>query len=454
LPGDVIYVKENKVSKKNHLRTQYCFNRKPFKNLEKHLDKYESLFRKSIKNYVDTVKPENLGIFLSGGHDSSYIFIQSSKVFKKPIHGYTVSFRKFGFDEAPKAEAICKKFGGVHHTIEIGPEHLDMIPRLTSVLEEPLSGHGFAAYVIAEESSGQVDTIFTGDPGDTLWAEYYPVAEWHKYLKYLPYLPRKAIHDISSFLIRITDWERLWELEHTLSLFSRKEMYKDFMQRLCTYRHFNDKNLRRLLAGNTFGKVMKNKCSIDIRFSKNNFSDALIESKMIYGVFVYNILMNQKPVESFGMNFYCPYLDRDIIEFINSLPLNWLNSGSTFEKLINSGTRRRFHKLALLRYLPKRFVYGLQQSFDVPWYLLFHKRQRILENLLKRLKKRGWYNPKYLDKIFREFRTQKIKPHEIIELKHHGYRIYSLLSLEIWCMEFLDSQTTDKNRPLEEYLKL
>jgi asparagine synthase (glutamine-hydrolysing) len=194
---------------------------------------------------------------------------------------------------------------------------------------------------------------------------------------------------------------------------------------------------------------------MNIPFTKDNFHDALVEAKMFYGVYVYNIPMNQKPIESFGLNFYTPYLNKKVIEFINSLPEEWINGGNTFQKLTNYAVRRKFHKMALLRYLPKRYVYGLQQSFDVPWHVLFNKRPGILNKLLVRLKKRGWYNNKELEKLFKEFPRQKAKPHEILELKHHGYRIYSLLVFEVWCMEFLDNiKTKKKNISLEDYLSI
>ena len=158
-----------------------------------------------------------------------------------------------------------------------------------------------------------------------------------------------------------------------------------------------------------------------------------------------------------GVSFYTPYFNHDLINFINSLPEDWLNGGTSLKKLINDAHKRRFHKKALLRYLPERYVYAVQQSLDVPFHSFLPKRPEILRILLQRLQRRGWYNNEVLERLFGEFPKQKVKPHEIHELKHHGYRIFSLLSFEVWCMEFLDQSLQDKKSekhiiPLEEYL--
>ncbi len=454
LPTQVITVKENHFESTDNWKFEFNFNRKPFNNPRKKITEYETLFRNSIKSYIKKYNPKSIGLFLSGGHDTSFVYLETAEIFKKPIHTFTAHFKGFGFDETPKAKYVTELKHGTHHTIEITPEHLDYIPELVWAMEEPIAGASLPAHIMAKEAQKYVDVIFTGDPGDTLWGEYYPVAEWHKYLKYLPYLFRKLLHLMSKTTLKISDWERLWELEHMLWLFSEKDLYKNFMERLCTYRHFRDDYLEKILNKDVFENIEKNSCGINVPFNRKNFDDMLIEAKMLYGVYVYNLPLNQKTVEYHNLNFYAPYLNKRLFDFINSLPHDWLNSGSSFQKLTNQGIKRKFHKMTLMKHLPKRFVFGMQQSFDVPWHTLFNNRPKILKNLLRRLKNRGWYNNKALENLFEEFPNQEVSPHEIIQLQHHGYRIYSLLLLEVWSMLFLDDfkNKKPKKMPLEEFL--
>ena len=440
----------------HHWDEQFRFDRRPFEDLEEHLDRYEELFERSIRNHVEQFSPDELGCMLSGGHDTTYTFINAAKAFGKPVHGFTAAFEGFGFDEVPKARFVADKFNGVCHPVSVGPKDLDLIPAMVRAVEEPVSGGSLPIYACAREAARMgMSSVLGGDAGDTLWGEYYPVAEWHSYIRHLPLFARKLLHRLVSSGSKALDWERLWEAEQVFHLFAQKDMYSDFMERLCTYRHYRREMLRDLLDVSSFPSVDPHECLIDLPFTPDNFSDALIEAKMLCGVYPYMIPPTQKALESFGIHFHTPYFNSNLIDFINSLPAEWLNGGSSLSKLTNDAEKRRFHKQALLRHLPRRFVHSVQQSLDVPFHALLNKRPEILDRLLLRLKRRGWYNADFLDRLFHEFPRQKVKPHEIVELRHHGYRIYSLLTLEVWCMEFLDRSPGDPGDevpPLEEYL--
>jgi len=459
LPTFRITCVSGKILFHNNWKSEFKFQRKPFNNLDKHLDKYEDLFQQSIKSYLDAVKPKQLGCFLSGGHDTSFVFLHASKIFQKPIHSFTAYFEKSGFDECPKAEYITKKFGGKHHRVLVKSQHLDYVPEMVRNIEEPVSGSSLPVYVIAKQASKYVDTALTGDSGDTLWNEYHPLAEWHKYFRHLPFFARKSLHKFSQALLKFNGWERFWEMEHALGLFAKKNFYQDFFANLCTYRQFKQDDISGLLNKKVYESTKMNKCMLDIPFNSRNFQDMLIEAKMFYGVYMYMNLSTQKALESQGVRFVAPYLNHKLIEFITSLPHEWQNHGSSFKLIFNDAIKRRFHKQALLRHLPKKYVYSSQQSLDVPYRLFFNERPDILKNLLFRLKKRGWYNESVLNKLFLEIQKFKAKPHEIFELKDHSYRVYSLLTFEVWCMEFLD-RFNQKNKkkparshtPLEDYL--
>jgi len=459
LPTYRLSVREKEINFAHHWDKEFVFNRKPFIDIEKKLDEYEELFSTSIKNFIDKNNPEELGCFLSGGHDTSFVFIQAAKLFKKPIHTFTASFKNFGFDESPKAKYLTDMFKGIHHKVLVENKHLDLIPKMTRMIEEPVPGGAFPIFVCCLEASKYVDSLLTGDGGDSMWGEYYPVAQWHKYIKHLPFFARNMIHKINKQVLKFNDWERFWESEHVFSLFAKRDMYENFFNRLSSYRHFNDEFLGRILNRKAFSDTGVNRSMHDMKFNKENFFDMLVEAKMFYGVYQYMMPPTQKPLDTLGVNFFTPYLNSKVLNFINCLPENWLNGGNALKKLTNDAHKRKFHKMALLRYLPKRYVYSAQQSLDVPFHSFLNLRHAILDNLLKRLKRRGWFNNNILDDVFNEFLRQKPKPHEIIELKHHGYRIFCLLTLEVWCMEFLDKdlkqqRVVNEDISLEDYLSL
>jgi asparagine synthase (glutamine-hydrolysing) len=439
LPTFWIEVSPSGWALKNRWPHHFSFARQPFRSLEKKVDEYEFLYKKSLNDYLEARKPEELATLLSGGHDTSFAMIQASKVFKKPVHAFTVTFPQWSFSEGQYAKSICEKFGGVFHAFPFQSSHLDLIRDMIEACEEPVLGSTLPLHALAQEVANTTDTLLGGDGGDTLWGEYFPVAEFHRWIRRLPLTVRKGLHFASRWLRDTTDWERFWELEHVAGLFAREDMYSHFMSRLCTYRHFSDDFLRDLLEPE-FLEQAPAPSLLEIPFGARNFSNALIEGKYFNAFLTYQAFQQTRSINSFGIEFYLPTIQKDVVQFINSLPNEWLNGGTPFHRLINSKSiNRRFHKHTLQRHLKREEIYN--RSFDIPWHQLLGDRPDLMTALEESLLKRGWYQRKSLQKLFRDFKNQKHKDYELLELKSHGYRIMALLSLEIWCQKFLDSGT-------------
>lgn len=452
LPSDYFVLNRGQAERKSYWLGEMKFDRRPFENLEQHLDEYERLYRAGLERYLEARRPNEVGTLLSGGHDTSFVVAQSTQVLKSQLHCYTVTFPGWTFDEGKFAENIARKFNTKYHAIPFHEGHVDRIVSLIRANEEPVVGSSLPLHVLSEEASKTVDVMLGGDGGDTLWGEYYPVAEYHRWVHRLPTSIRRVLHKLALQLRDWTDWERFWELEHVAALFTEDNYHDSFMRKLCTYRHFNEAFQRELLTSQIL-KEDYSRSHTEIRFTDENFADALIEGKLFNAFYTYQSFHTTKSVEYFGMDLYLPTIEKDVIDFICSLPMEWVNGGTTFHRLTNNKKiNRRFHKKALSRYLSREEIYN--RSFDIPWYNILRPRRALLEKLHARLKARGWYNEAALSRLFSEFMVQKVKKHELLELKHHGYRIFTLLSLEIWCQEYLDGRFSpeEKNLRLEDYL--
>lgn len=452
LPSQRILVSGEKISLNNSWRDHYIVNRRPFDSIEKKLDEYENIYQSTLKNYLVVRNPNQLGMFLSGGHDTSFLLIQASKVWNQPVHCFTTVFPGWGFSEQSFAESTCNKFGGVFFPQKFGGEDLDLIIDLIHSCEEPVLGSSLPLHALARIASQYTDTMMGGDGGDTLWGEYHPVAEYHRWVHRWPLALRKSVHKIAKTLRDCSDWERFWELEHVAGLFAREDIYENFLGELCTYRHFSPQFINEILVPEISSQLPA-KSTLEISFDRHNFDEALIEGKLLNGFFTYQSFQQTRSMNAFGMEFFLPAVQKDLMNFVNSLPMNWLNGGTTFHRLINSKTvNRKFHKFALARYLKKEEIYN--RSFDIPWHLVWENRQQTLNLASLALKKRGWFQPEAIDKVFGEFRTQKNKDYELLELKSHGYRVMALLSVEIWARIFVDTPASQPGPEvsLDEFL--
>jgi asparagine synthase (glutamine-hydrolysing) len=452
LPADYIVFDGTEAKRRTYWPGEMKFERRPFNDLEAKLDEYEQVYRDGIRRHLEGGQPKGIGALLSGGHDTSFLVAQLSQVIKQPLHTFTVTFPGWKFDEGSYAKNIAEKFGAIHHPVPFGPEHLDRAVGLILSNEEPVVGSSLPLFVLAEAASSSIDMLFGGDGGDTLWGEYYPVGEYHRWTHRLPLSVRRALHRAASRLRSLTDWERFWELEHVAGLFSSPDYHRGFMRKLCTYRHFGDSFQAEILSPEVFAEPYS-ESHLEVEFRDDNFNEALIEGKLYNAFYTYQGHHTTKLAEYNGMQLILPTVEKDVIDFICGLPANWINGGTPIHRLCNNKSiNRRFHKVALSRYLKREEIYN--RSFDIPWYGILRPRKVMLERLLARLLKRGWYSEAALRRLFSEFMTQKVKDHELLELKHHGYRIFTLLSLEIWSIEYLDGRSSPGagEIALEDYL--
>jgi asparagine synthase (glutamine-hydrolysing) len=436
----------------NHWQNEMSFARKNFSSVHEKIKEYKELYQKGLRSFLKVNEHKKIGTLLSGGNDTSWVLANLKEVTDKPIHAYTTTFPGWAWNEESYAKNVSEKFGAKFHPQPFEEDNLDGIIDLIKSTEEPVVGSSLPLHFLAKKASKEVDVMLGGDGGDTLWGEYYPVAEYHRYVKHLPLFMRKLIHKTVKLLVKLTDWERFWELEHVSSLFTKENYYDDFMRTLCTYRHFNNDFQEKLFSEDFAQNSKVPSSALEIRFTKENFREALIEGKLFNAFYTYQSFHTYKSMESSNLPLYFPTIQKDVINFITTLPYKWVNGGTTFHRLTNhKSINRRLHKKALSSYLRQDEIYN--RSFDMPWYKILKPRRKVLELLQARLINRGWFKSDEIISLFSEFQNQKVKDYELLELKHHGYRIFTLLSLEIWCMLFLDQKTIQNQEiKLEEFL--
>ena len=452
LPADYFIFRKDPLTyeRKSYWKKVFRFQRAKEIDVESKLQEYEWAYQKGIEYFLKSKGTPSVGCLLSGGHDTSFLVAQTRQVFSGPIHTFTVEFPGWRFDEGPYARRVAEKFGCIHHPISFQPSHLDSLVPMIQSIEEPVLGSSLSLYCLAKEAKPFVDVLLGGDGGDTVWGEYYPVEEYHRFVKVLPPFARSLAHTGSKILRDIFDWERFWELEHVASLFVENSYHQDFLRKLCTYRHFGDSFQKELLY-KRFLDAPYSKAHNEVVFTDANFGEALIEGKLLNGFYTYQGHHTTKLCESSGIEFYMPTIQPHVLKFIMELPKQWINGGNAFQRLSNSKKINRvFHKKALSKYFKKEEIYN--RSFDMPWFKLLLPRKELLSALSDSLKRRGWYQHSAIDGIFDSFQSQKPKDHEILELKNHGYRIFTLLCLEIWSKIFLDGTLVKKDEKIEDFL--
>jgi asparagine synthase (glutamine-hydrolysing) len=160
--------------------------RKP--RLDDLCEELRQVLRESVRKELISDVP--LGVFLSGGIDSSAVTAMMSQL-GGDVKSFSVGFADRSFDESRFARQVAKHLGTEHHELTLEPTMLlDLIPRLPDLLDEPLGDASIIpTYLLSAFTRGHVKVALGGDGGDELFAGY-PTVQAHRLAGYYNRAPR------------------------------------------------------------------------------------------------------------------------------------------------------------------------------------------------------------------------------------------------------------------------
>jgi len=116
-----------------------------------------------------------VGVFLSGGIDSSAITALASKQYHGRLKTFSVGFDfDRGVNELPKAKFVAKRFDTEHHELHVaGASMPAVIERLIRCHDEPFSdAANVPLYLLCEQLKGSIKAVLQGDGGDEMFGGY------------------------------------------------------------------------------------------------------------------------------------------------------------------------------------------------------------------------------------------------------------------------------------------
>ena len=190
-PGTILRWKNGSESRERFQPVEEC----SIGSKDEFKERFPSLMDSVVGDHLVSDKP--VGVFLSGGMDSSIVLHHMCRRATEPVRTFTVRFEsthdegaaRFNAD-ADLAAITAKHYGSIHTEVLItAQDFLEQYADTARALDQPNADHvSVAQFILAREAKKHVDVVLTGAGGDELFGGYprYRVARILELSKHIP----------------------------------------------------------------------------------------------------------------------------------------------------------------------------------------------------------------------------------------------------------------------------
>ncbi len=139
---------------------------------------------------LEMVSDVPVGVFLSGGIDSSAVAWAMSRQAPGEVKSFSIAFENRSFDESPYARLVAGHLGTQHHEMVFTSQTLlELVPSLPDLVDEPLGDSSILpTHLLSRFARQEVKVALGGDGGDELFAGYSTL-QAHRLADYYTRLP-------------------------------------------------------------------------------------------------------------------------------------------------------------------------------------------------------------------------------------------------------------------------
>jgi asparagine synthase (glutamine-hydrolysing) len=138
---------------------------------EAYADEVLTTLRAAVKSHLLSDVP--VGVFLSGGVDSSGLVALMSEVAGQRIQTFSIGFEEKTFNELALARQVAERYGTDHHELVVRPDAVGVLPQMVRHFGEPFAdSSAVPVYYVSELAHRNVKVVLSGEGGDEVFAGY------------------------------------------------------------------------------------------------------------------------------------------------------------------------------------------------------------------------------------------------------------------------------------------
>ncbi len=359
-----------------------------------------------------------VGVFLSGGYDSSCVAALLQTQNTRKIKTYTIGFHEQEFNEAQYAKKVAEYLGTDHFEYYCTEkEAIDFVPQLPIIYDEPFADPSAIPTTLVSKIARQHVTVaLSADGGDEIFAGYPRHLKSLDLIKKFQVLNNSvgkfAANFISEDIDELTQPNRKGKLKQFLKSDSKIEKFVTINQ---TFTRSEIRKLTNEQSGNDNYEL------VTITKTRDALSDVLAYEYSNY--LVDDILQKVDRASMFNsLEGREPFLDQRVIEYVGQLP-------SEFK--MKDGRQKILLKEIVHKYIPKEIMERPKMGFGVPLEKWFNNELKdLLVDVLDPIKvrKAGVFNEKVVVKMLEEYQNGRFNGFQ---------RFYTVFVLQQWLNKWM-----------------
>ncbi len=336
--------------------------------------------REAVRLRLESDVP--LGVFLSGGIDSSAVVASMREVTGQRIRTFTVGFgaSAASYDELPYARMVARRFETEHHEEILEPVVADLLPTIVHHFDEPFAdSSAIPTFVVAQATARHVKVVLSGIGGDETFAGY----------------PDQPLPD------RYLGWTRFFS-DADLERLATPALRQRWRGRV-------DDAQRRAFAGLGHDDPVDGAFRIDL--------SAYLPDDLL--------VMADRMSMAHSLELRAPFCDHHVVELSHRVA-----PAAKLPRLRLKGLL----KAAFADVLPREILSRRKQGFMIPLARWLRTDLRsLMDDLLSpdRVKARGLFEAPAVDALRRE---------HLVGRRSHADRLWTLMMAELWMRQYLDAR--------------
>jgi len=394
------------------------------------IDRFRSLLQESVRLRLMADVP--LGMFLSGGIDSTAVAALMAREVDRPIDTFSVAFADRGFSELDYARQAAAAVGARSHEVVIDDDDFfGALPRLIWHEDEPIAHpSSVPLHFVSALASGHVKVVLTGEGSDELLAGYgrYRRTMWNlalgrQYNKLTPAVARDAIR---KQIERMAPGGRMRQKLMRTFLVLSPELESIYFDNFAV---FSAPMQQRMFTRETRERIETIDPYAELRQLLERTKDLSLLDGLLYAdikTYLHELLMKQDQMSmAASIESRVPFLDHPLVEFTARLPERLKLRGLTTKYVLRQAMRDQ---------LPAEILSRRKMGFPVPVGAWFRGRYRHLLDeyvLGERAAGRGLFAPAAVRRLVDE---------QMAGHMNHAERLWALVNTEIWHRIFIDGE--------------